>query len=140
MSGGPVSHKKFKEDILSTVGISFFQRYFSHDLDMSAIGAMTDEVFKNPNYVKISKKFCPAPGITHYEMVTITVLLPGLEIPIHYDVPYFKHVSRMTTPVWLLIALKQSGLWVRFCMLFCDSLSSLLFQFYQADRNNLCKT
>jgi len=110
-SGGPASHKRFKENILSTVGISFFQRYFSHDLDMSTIGAMTDQVFKNPNYVKISKQFCPSPGITHYEMVTITVLLPGLEIPIHYDVPYFKHVSRMTTPVWLLIALKQSGLW-----------------------------
>ena len=65
---------------------------------METIGAMTDEVFKNPNYIEISKKFCPAPAVTHYEMVSITVLLPGLEIPVHYDAPYFKSVSRMTTP------------------------------------------
>ena len=44
-------------------------------------------------------------------MVSITVLLPGLEIPIHYDTPYFKEVSRLTTPLWLLVALRQSGLW-----------------------------
>ena len=44
-------------------------------------------------------------------MFSLTILLPGQETPIHYDTPYFKRISRATAPVWLLVALKQSGLW-----------------------------
>ena len=49
--------------------------------------------------------------MTHREMFSLTILLPGQETPIHYDTPYFKRISRATAPVWLLVALKQSGLW-----------------------------
>ena len=44
-------------------------------------------------------------------MFSLTILLPGQETPIHYDTPYFKRIGRSTAPVWLLVALKQSGLW-----------------------------
>ena len=49
--------------------------------------------------------------VTHREMFSLTILLPGQETPIHYDTPYFKRIGRSTAPVWLLVALKQSGLW-----------------------------
>ena len=35
----------------------------------------------------------------------------GQETALHYDSPYFLDVSRKTAPVWLLVALKQSGIW-----------------------------
>mgnify|MGYP000310640756 CR=1 FL=1 len=44
-------------------------------------------------------------------MAALTTHLPGQETPTHYDLPYFSDISRKTAPVWLLVAMGQSGLW-----------------------------
>jgi len=111
IGGGPTSKKLFIESIKKQIGTVFFQQHFSQDEDINSVGQITKNLFESDRYKKISESFCPAPQVTHREMFSLTILLPGQETPIHYDTPYFKRIGRSTAPVWLLVALKQSGLW-----------------------------
>lgn len=112
LSGGPQSKKMYREDLVGLIGSTFFQQYFSHIKDgpdsLSSVGAIS-KVFASEQYKKVSEKFCPSPKKNHQEMMALTVLLPGSELAVHYDNPYFMEFSRETTPVWLLVALRQSG-------------------------------
>ena len=45
------------------------------------------------------------------DRILINQVNSGQETALHYDSPYFLDVSRKTAPVWLLVALKQSGIW-----------------------------
>lgn len=113
VSGGPQSKKMYREDLVGLIGSTFFQQYFSHIKDgpdsLSSVGAIS-KVFASDQYKKVSEKFCPSPKKNHQEMMALTVLLPGSELAVHYDNPYFMDFSRETTPVWLLVALRQSGI------------------------------
>lgn len=42
--------------------------------------------------------------------IDLVVLIEGQEIPMHVDVPYFFGADRTTLPQWLLVMMKQSGL------------------------------
>ena len=114
LTGGPASSKSYVEDIKNAIGTVFFQQYFSHDKtgpsSLSNAGII-NTLFHSEKFRAASEKFCPPPSTTHREMVAITTHLPGQETPLHYDSPYFEDISRKTAPVWLLVALKQSGIW-----------------------------
>jgi hypothetical protein len=70
----------------------------------------TDKKIYKLNNVKNNFDMLEKPNIrkAFREMMSITILLPGQETPVHYDNPYFMEISRETAPVWLLVALKQS--------------------------------
>ncbi|CAG5076563.1 Oidioi.mRNA.OKI2018_I69.PAR.g8491.t1.cds [Oikopleura dioica] len=112
ISGGPQSKKMYRDDLANLIGSTFFQQYFSHIKDgpdsLSSVGAIS-KVFASEQYKAVSEKFCPSPKKNHQEMMALTVLLPGSELAVHYDNPYFMEFSRESTPVWLLVALRQSG-------------------------------
>jgi hypothetical protein len=38
------------------------------------------------------------------------IMLPGQELPMHLDIPYFWNANRKTVPHWLLVIMKRSGL------------------------------
>ena len=77
MGGGPTSKKLFRETIAKQIGTVFFQQHFSEDEDITSIGQITKNLFSSEKYKKISKSFCPSPKVTHKEMFSITILLPG---------------------------------------------------------------
>lgn len=48
--------------------------------------------------------------VTEVFQLDLVIMLPGQELPMHLNVPYFWGADRNTLPQWLLVAMKASGL------------------------------
>ena len=56
------------------------------------------------------KKFDLDSLVTGLFQFDVIVMLPGQELPMHLDIPYFWHADRTNMPHWLLVLMKRSGL------------------------------
>ena len=63
----------------------------------------------------------------------ILLMLPGQELPMHLNVPYFWGADRQTLPQWLLVAMKRSKL---FDHLFIPQVQAFTDLYVQNDLNN----
>ena len=52
-------------------------------------------------------------GIVSPVIVYANAMVPGMELAVHDDVPAFRGMDRETTPQWLLVVMRRSGLFTR---------------------------
>jgi hypothetical protein len=100
-------------DKLVTRMVSFHKKYL--DLDnfkmfnenMKLVGQLQDLCYSNYENGIINDKSDIVVDLYQFDLV---LLLAGQEIPMHLDVPFFFGADRTTVPQWLLVVMKQSGL------------------------------
>lgn len=70
-------------------------------------------------FINKAKYLCTKNNSTKYSldklsteifMFDVIIILPGQELPMHIDIPYFWGADRKSLPHWLLAVMKQSGL------------------------------
>jgi hypothetical protein len=58
----------------------------------------------------VDKKFTAEKLVTEIFQFDVIVILPGQELPMHLDIPYFWNADRRSLPHWLLAIMKSSKL------------------------------
>ena len=68
------------------------------------------EMFESPKYVKLATEICRGHSVFDPFQLNLILVLPGQELPMHWDVPWFWGATRFSIPQWLLVVMEQSGL------------------------------
>jgi hypothetical protein len=113
ISSGGFEGRMESYDKLVTRMVSFHKKYldldnfkaFSENKDLN--GQLQDLCYSNYESGKVEDKSKIVVDLYQFDLV---LLLAGQEIPMHLDVPYFFGADRTTIPQWLLVVMKQSGL------------------------------
>ena len=90
--------------------VQSFQRYlFGDELKISAL----DSLFNSDQYLSAQSAVCGAGHpVSQRVQVNLIIMLPGQDLPMHYDLPWFRGgANRFNLPQWLLLAMAGSGLW-----------------------------
>ena len=67
-------------------------------------------LFQSDRYLSKARDVCrDAPVMDEFQL-NLILMLPGQELPMHFDAPYFWGASRFQLPQWLLVVMDQSGL------------------------------
>jgi len=104
-TGGPGN---FQERYNTTVPrLLSFIGYMFDKLDTPAISAM----FEDEDYIAKASQVCKGKSVFDPIQLNLIVMLPGQELPMHFDVPWMWGATRFTLPQWLLVVMDQSGLW-----------------------------
>jgi len=106
-TGGRYGAKE-KYDQLSSNVQSFAHYLFDEDLEMEEFQSL----FNSPNYLTAASEICGSghPFLKRTQ-VNLIVMLPGQDLPVHYDLPWFWGASRHTLPQWVLLSMAASGAW-----------------------------
>jgi hypothetical protein len=104
MYGGRYGAKESYPRLVSRM-LSFITYIFDH-LDTPVIR----ELFSSPKYVKLATEVCRGHSVFDPFQLNLILVLPGQELPMHWDVPWFWGATRFTIPQWLLVVMEQSGL------------------------------
>lgn len=104
LTGGREARKEMYSSLLSRLQV--FNGFFFDKLDTPELAPL----FQSPDYLKKATTVCE--GRTYFDPIQLGVVisLPGQEVAMHWDVPWFFGASRFLYPQWLLIAMQQSGL------------------------------
>lgn len=104
-SGGRSGFKETYPRLVSRM-LSFIA-YIFDQLDTP----LMKEMFESPKYVKLATEICRGNPIFDPFQLNLVLVLPGQEMPMHWDVPWFWGATRFSIPQWLLVVMEQSGLW-----------------------------
>lgn len=88
---------------------SFQNHIFGDDLKRPELKSL----FESKDYLHAAKTVCgPNHPVIDRVQVNVVMMLPGQDLPMHYDLPWFKNgANRFNLPQWLLLAMAGSGLW-----------------------------
>lgn len=104
-TGGP---DNFQERYESLVPRLFsFIGYMFDKLDTPAI----QNLFGDPKYIEKASEVCRGRSVFDPIQLNLILMLPGQELPMHWDVPWLWGATRFDMPQWLLVVMEQSGLW-----------------------------
>jgi len=70
-----------------------------------------ETLFETPRYKQAATEACNGRAVFDPMQLGVIIQVPGQEVPLHYDVPWFYRATRFSLPQWLLIAMDRSGLW-----------------------------
>jgi hypothetical protein len=87
------------------------QVFISYLFDQKHIPAIEQALFNSPDYLEKAKSICHGNTVFEPIQVNLIVMLPGQELPLHADVPWFWGATRWNFPQWLLLAMQRSGLY-----------------------------
>jgi hypothetical protein len=104
MTGGRGGYKETYERLVSRVLAPLgyvFDKFDTPDMQL---------LFNSSTYVEHARDVCQ--GRTHFDpfQLNLILVLPGQDLPMHWDVPWFWGADRTTMPQWLLVVMEQSGL------------------------------
>jgi hypothetical protein len=105
-TGGVSGRKELYERAVSR--LQSFQM-FKVDGDLQQLETL-DALFKSEKYVEKAKEVCAGYDIIDPFQLGIIINLPGQEVPIHFDAPWFTEYTRTDVPQWLLVAMSESRL------------------------------
>lgn len=108
LTGGKYGAKEPLFKLISNV--QSFQRYlFGKDLERPEFQSL----FNSDQYIQAAKGVCgPEHPVYERVQVNLIIMLPGQDLPMHYDLPWFQGgANRFNLPQWLLLAMAGSGLW-----------------------------
>merc|ERR1719201_383809 len=67
-------------------------------------------LFQSKGYRKAVEHVCPGKNYLESFQLGVIIQLPGQQVPLHADAPWFVGADRFTLPVWLLVVMSRSGL------------------------------
>lgn len=105
-SGGISGRKEMFEKMVGR--LLAFNKILHRDSLSTVPGIET--LFSSPKYLEAVATICPNNPVIDPIQLGIIILVPGQEVAVHYDVPWFKGATRYDFPQWLLVAMEQSGL------------------------------
>eukprot|EP00164_Ancoracysta_twista_P007124 GFYU01010061.1.p1 GENE.GFYU01010061.1~~GFYU01010061.1.p1 ORF type:complete len:448 (-),score=113.95 GFYU01010061.1:78-1388(-) len=107
MSGGIEAHREsFKKTVSRLI---VFQKFF-HSKDEATNIPQVAKLFQSEEYKKRAVQVCDGKPILDPMQLSIILALPGQEVAMHYDAPWFFGADRFDFPVWLLVAMERSSL------------------------------
>ncbi|KAA0157136.1 hypothetical protein FNF29_00488 [Cafeteria roenbergensis] len=104
-TGGPGSFQERYES--SVPRLMSFIAYLFKELDSPAIRSLFDD----PQYVAKATDVCRGRSVFDPIQLNLIVMVPGQELPMHFDVPWLWGATRFALPQWLLVVMEQSQLW-----------------------------
>jgi hypothetical protein len=69
-----------------------------------------ESLFQSEKYISAAARVCPGRPLLDRIQLGIIVLVPGQEVAMHYDVPWFEGATRYDFPQWLLVVMERSQL------------------------------
>lgn len=122
MSGGPTGRKEAMNPLLTrTLSFSKFfitnplaadkqkqkKEQSADTLNLPALQAL----FASKQYLDSSKSVCNGLSVLDPFQLGVILQLPGQQLGVHLDVPWFFGANRFHFPQWLLVVMRGSGLW-----------------------------
>jgi hypothetical protein len=104
-TGGPDNFQERYESMVPRL-LSFIG-YMFDKLDTPAI----QNLFNDPKYIAKASEGCRGRSVFDPIQLNLILMLPGQELPMHWDVPWLWGATRFDLPQWLLVVMEQSGLW-----------------------------
>lgn len=98
-----------KESFEKMVGRLLAFNKILHQSDLATVPGI-EALFSSPKYLEAVATICPGKPVIDPIQLGIIILVPGQEVAVHYDVPWFQGATRYDFPQWLLVAMEQSGL------------------------------
>lgn len=92
---------------------------FRHKLLNTALNETQLKLIYGEKFLRKAREVCSKNEIKHFDKKTLVtnlfqfdviIMLPGQELPMHLDLPYFWNADRRNIPHWLLILMKKSNL------------------------------
>ena len=108
MTGGHYAKKEYLDTMASRILI--FQS-FLHQRKNEIVLPEIKKLFENKIYKSNALKICEGRPILDPIQVSFLLNIPGQEVAMHKDVPWFFGMDRFNLPSWLLIVMEQSGLY-----------------------------
>lgn len=119
-SGGPGGYKeKFQQLLSRTLSFGkFFLSGTDYELQKSSTAKHFDlkkmpvlqALFASPSYLSSVSSICPAHETLDPFQLGIIIQLPGQQLGVHLDVPWFFGANRLLLPQWLLVVMSESHL------------------------------
>lgn len=109
-TGGITGRKELYEDLVPRM-MPFQRIYHNAHAEISMDTPEIQSLFHSAKYEESAARVCK--GRTFYDPIQfgIIMMVPGQEVAMHYDVPWFKGATRYDFPQWLLVVMERSGLW-----------------------------
>jgi hypothetical protein len=104
-TGGPDSYQERYETMVPRM-LSFIG-YLFDDLNSASV----KKLFDDPGYIAKATDVCQGRSVFDPIQLNLILMLPGQELPMHWDVPWLWGATRFDLPQWLLVVMEQSGLW-----------------------------
>eukprot|EP00730_Choanoeca_flexa_P014025 TRINITY_DN5977_c0_g1_i2.p1 TRINITY_DN5977_c0_g1~~TRINITY_DN5977_c0_g1_i2.p1 ORF type:complete len:466 (+),score=85.21 TRINITY_DN5977_c0_g1_i2:33-1400(+) len=67
-------------------------------------------LFDSSDYQDAVAHICPGKPVLDPFQLGVIVQVPGQQVPMHFDAPWFVGADRLNLPVWLLVVMHRSGL------------------------------
>lgn len=123
-SGGPSGIKE-TQDALVARTLSFSKFFITNPLgDNSSTGGSAKQqglaalnskplqaLFSSSHYLRAAKSVCAGLEVVDPFQLGVILQLPGQQLGVHLDVPWFFGANRFHFPQWLLVVMAESGLW-----------------------------
>ncbi|KRX03621.1 hypothetical protein PPERSA_04173 [Pseudocohnilembus persalinus] len=110
MTGGWGGKKESYEKLVSRA--KFFQHFWADfNPENPEIMPEVKSLFEREDYLEEAKKICQGQQYLDPMQASILVGIPGQEVGLHYDTPWFYGADRNEFPLWLLVAMRTSGLY-----------------------------
>eukprot|EP01095_Lingulamoeba_sp_RSL-Kostka_P000883 TRINITY_DN1116_c1_g1_i1.p1 TRINITY_DN1116_c1_g1~~TRINITY_DN1116_c1_g1_i1.p1 ORF type:complete len:475 (+),score=174.64 TRINITY_DN1116_c1_g1_i1:52-1476(+) len=111
---GGVSGLKVSYNGLISRMLSFNKFFFSQSSNLTLEIPGFSSLFESQNYLERTAEVCDLgtdePYLDPFQL-GIIVQIPGQQVPMHLDTPYFWGATRFEYPLWLLVCMQWSGLW-----------------------------
>jgi hypothetical protein len=109
LSGGVTGRKERFEGLVPRL-LAFQKIFHTVTDDASAASPAIRSLFDHPTFRQAAAAVCPQRPLLDPIQLGIIVLVPGQEVALHYDVPWFAGATRYDFPQWLLIVMQRSHL------------------------------
>ena len=107
-SGGIAGRKERFDSMIGRL-LAFHQIQHAASNQLAQTRAI-ESLFKSQKYLDAASRVCPGKPVLDRIQLGIIVLVPGQEVAMHYDVPWFLGATRYDLPQWLLVVMAQSQL------------------------------
>ncbi|KNC47277.1 uncharacterized protein AMSG_03707 [Thecamonas trahens ATCC 50062] len=112
LSGGRGGFKESYESLVSRM-LSFNKFLFTSDDSLTSMPEFRT-LFESKGYRDGAAGVCDLgvdnPIVEPFQLAII-VQIPGQQVPMHFDAPWFWGATRFDLPIWLLVAMQWSELW-----------------------------
>jgi len=88
----------------------FIGEHGSTEEDLRKMIPGYDSLFNSSEYRQAVDLICPGKPLLDPFQLGIIVQVPGQQVAMHFDAPWFFGADRWTVPVWLLVVMHRSGL------------------------------
>jgi hypothetical protein len=111
MTGGHNSKKEYLDTMASRIIV--FQSFLHQRKNETNLPEIV-KLFENDSYKSKALVICEGRPVLDPIQVSFLMNIPGQEVAMHRDVPWFLGMDRFNLPSWLLIVMEQSGLYEQY--------------------------